>query len=855
MSLSLGEKLYHPIESIWHQFLQTHHLKMQISPLSLHTWIVKDIYYRQKPLAREVKITLNLSSLLHAKLTIDNIVIKQLDLNTLQSMQESSGSSQGVVLPLFIKRAHINAVYRYKEPFFIDARIQEATLHQAKVTDLTVRSKKLTLHSYGMYKNGKLELKGTSKIASFIKELKIEKPILFTASIDSKKILFELTENEARFKQLRTKNLKVLGIYDYRSLKARFKAKITYPHGEAYAQGKISYINDLRLTLHAKAKNEPFLPSIRYDAYKTFNIEANASIQKISIQLTNPKWNAFATIEDLKRFQLSTSTIDLDKIMQKYPKNLPKVTAALRANGTVRSGIFELNSNFASIKGTWHNRIYNASTVFLKDFGSLHLTKLSPTDIWIDLRQKRAKVSNKFFTARINNGNKVDITMPKTVLTIRKNGNFIEGDFKTESTKLLVKHLSQIYPYAISLDTKAKAHFVYNLKNRKYRVTLTIPKQKGQGWKNVIDYFTLALHGQDSNITVDYYALVVRSHGFYATKPSYIQWKKNRIIVKRIWIDDAISVVGDYNLDRQKGTFHISSNLYHYASIEGDLKLALALQGRIDHDNIDIEGKITPLGGVITYEPKKHRTIEDKDIIVIDETSSSRSRLYENLQVAIQIESQKPLLYKIPNLWVLFKPSLMLYKEPQKQMQLLGYIKLLKGIFTNNDTRFEILPSQLDFYGPLTDPLLELSLKTKKAGYLIFLSVSGDAESPILHFDSEPPLSPNDILSILAFGNKADSLISAATGSSKFTAMLSNLFLKDLIGKLGLKLDKISLITTGEKIGFEIGKKISNKITIIYKNDVISTLIIQYLINNSLESDIVVGPQRSGFHIYYRKVK
>ena len=854
MGVLIGESLFHPVESLWHQFLRQNHLHMQLIPHSFQRWSAKDITYCNKPLAKEVDLQLQLSSLLHAKLTITDLLIKKLQLNTLQSMRHTGGSG-GFFLPFIIKKARIEAVYCYKEPFFIKLELKKASLHEGIINNLSIQSPIIMLHSRGKYKKRQLNLAGKITKVALPKDITIKEPIDFRASVNTKKVIFKLIKIKAIYQNIEAKDITIDGTYDYHRLHATYIASLLYPYGKALAKGAISYQDKVFLTLHADMTNKPFLPYIRYDAYKNIAVDANGPIDKLTLHLTNPRWSATASIDDQKIFHLSTSPIDLTQVVQNYPKNLPKIVATLETSGSMKEGIFKIESNYAAIDGKWRDKNIDASLQFLKNYRSIHLMALSPTQISIDIKHKKAQITNTLMQAKITAWKKAHVLLPKTTLIIEKKEGILEGKFTTNSLKKLTETLSQLYPLSLPIDTRIDANFSYNLKTKSYQTTLTIPKQPGLGWKSIVDYFTISLHGQDSEAIIDYYALVLKSHGFYATKPSYIQWRDDKLFIKKLWIDDAITIQGEYTISKQKGRLSIEAPSYHYASIEGDLTLTLRLQASIDNDRIDVEGSVTPLGGVITYQPQKSRTIKDRDIIVIDEPGSAHSKLYGNLSLAIQIESHKPLLYKIPNLWVLFKPSLMLYKERQKELELLGLINLLKGSFIASDTTLSIASSQLDFYGPLTNPLLELSLKTRKDGYLIFINVSGSADNPILQFDSEPPLAPNDILALLAFGSKTDSLIAAATGTSRFTSMLSNLFIKDLIANFGLKLDRVSLITSGNQIGFEIGKKISNKVTIIYKNDTISTLVIQYLINNSLESDIVVGPEKSGLHLYYRKVK
>ena len=88
---------------------------------------------------------------------------------------------------------------------------------------------------------------------------------------------------------------------------------------------------------------------------------------------------------------------------------------------------------------------------------------------------------------------------------------------------------------------------------------------------------------------------------------------------------------------------------------------------------------------------------------------------------------------------------------------ILGRANLMGGDLFLGGNRYVMQNGAIDFVNPLrTEPLLNVRAKTKINQYVINLNIEGPADRLNVTFTSEPPLSPLDIINLLAFGNTSE---------------------------------------------------------------------------------------------------
>ncbi|BCD59460.1 MULTISPECIES: translocation/assembly module TamB domain-containing protein [unclassified Nitratiruptor] len=852
MGIFLAETKTHFLQKSLHQLLQQNGFTCELRLQSLHHFSIQNCKYHKKPLVQQVDIFFEYLPLLQGTFVLDSLTIKDLDLKTAQSItiQRSDHSTQNI-FDILIKKASITAHYQRNN---IKATLHHITPSYATIDAIAATTPYGKADAKGIYKQKKIYLQGTAYPKENLYPHTKSTPIPFELTISTKRIDFEASCQKVQYQSLLAKNIKAEGVYDYKKVHAAIKTSLHHDLADANVTAKILYDGNLQYRAKGLLHNKPFLPEIDYTSYQTFDFEANGSLKHHAILLKNSIFHITANLNTDKTFSIDVAPLQLYSVL-KLP-HIPKdATVSLKANGDRQQGNFHILSNYFWTKGYWKKDVIEANLRFFKDIPPFRLSKLPKTLLQANLSQKAVTIHNDLLNLSFKN-NHGTIQFDDTSIQFTKKQSSISFQAVSKSLQKATSLLKTIYPdIPIIEDVPCKCSGIYDLHKKRYEAKITIHPKKKPFLKNV-QFFEAKFHGNMQKIILDYYALVIKGHGMYATKPSVLIKKNQTFLIKSFWIDDSILAQGRYDIGKKSGIVTIHSDAYRYSNIEGEAIAAIDLRTTIHNTYFDVEGTVTIDSATITYAPKKVRTINDKDIIILDEPLQSQSNFFkDHVALAVTIKSKKRLRYKIPELDVWFQPDIMLYKEYQKDLQVLGTVKILKGMYETINSKFIILPSQLNFYGPPTSPMLELYLKTEKKGYRIFITINGDTENPVLHFDSEPPLPANDILALLAFGGKSGSLVSSALGGPKLSALFSNLFIKDLLGTFSIQPDSLSLITSKNRIGFEIGKKLSDKITILYKNDEVSTIIVRYEINDHFEGDIEFGPQKSGAHLFYRKIK
>ncbi len=365
-----------------------------------------------------------------------------------------------------------------------------------------------------------------------------------------------------------------------------------------------------------------------------------------------------------------------------------------------------------------------------------------------------------------------------------------------------------------------------------------------------------AAHYEKSRLTLRHYTFntyLDRDRRFFATKPSSARFKLPHLTIEKFLINDQATVRGFYNINKHNGHLNAGAKNYHYHDIEGDIRFDANIDMTLTKDETDIEGDLFLNEGTITYAPKKTHYVQDEDIIIIQDQKVTVKEK-DTLSLDISVSSRKPIRYKIPDTDLRLALDLKIWKDIDQPLELLGMVKILDGTHLQNGKEFEIESSEIMFGGPPLNPYLNIRALHRSDPYTIYVTITGQLDAPQINFSASPYLTQSDILSLLLFNSTTEELTSSGQDTSKTAiSMFGSIFAKEIVRTFGIKLDKLVLTTTEEgKLGVELGKKISKKVTLIYINDIVQTIKIRYKLTDHFESDFVFSPDNSGIDIIYK---
>ncbi|MBN2250293.1 MAG: translocation/assembly module TamB domain-containing protein, partial [Campylobacterales bacterium] len=389
-------------------------------------------------------------------------------------------------------------------------------------------------------------------------------------------------------------------------------------------------------------------------------------------------------------------------------------------------------------------------------------------------------------------------------------------------------------------------------KEKKVDISLVSPQivyQEDRKNSKTLSDVDLLITLEDMQLILQRYRFTYDKQKFYATQPSVIFIKEDEVHLSDIWVNDTLKTTGIYDRKGQKGEINTHAKQLKFEHEWADLLFDIDLATKIDGNFTDINGKITLQGGEIHYDVSQRSFASDSDIIIVEDQKDAQSNAFmDNLSIAVNIESNKPLRFKQADINLQAIPSLMLYKGLNEPLMLVGTIELLEGgtyIFENK--KFTLEKSYIYFTGDPNKPFLEIKARHQAVKHLITIAVTGTPEAPNINFSSTPSLTREQILSVLLF----DSEFGGDTYSGEeMMKMMGGAMAKSALVNAGVKIDHLVL---GEGSSVEVGKKLTDNIMIIYINDVIPRVELRYRHTPSFESVVSTSEESSSYDIIYTK--
>ena len=468
----------------------------------------------------------------------------------------------------------------------------------------------------------------------------------------------------------------------------------------------------------------------------------------------------------------------------------------------------------------------------------------------VNARKLQANMLMKPFDGSVSG----KIALAGLVTTLEGNAKgdiVIQSDIDSFNT--LLGTVRQFYNLKDLPKVDGKLHLALKVNNKKEGfLTITSPEviyHADRKTNHIIDNVKVVLGSKDSRIALRSYTLTYNKMTFFSNKPSVVSFDKDTMTLAQIWLNDQLKITGELNTKTMQGNILANAAAFHFAHEMVDLDSRINMTAKLDGNATNIRGKVTLLGGNIHYDLGEKSFPSDSDILIVQEMKKKEpSPFMDNLTMHILIDSEKPLLYKKGDIDIKANADLKIMKAINSDPLVLGKLMLVKGgTYEFQGKRFVVKKGDIYFTGDPSKPLLDVEVEYQAENYLITIAVSGSPSVPVINFSSRPSLTREQILSVILFDSEEGA---GNNSSADMMKMMGGAMAKSALANAGVKIDYLALGTDGS---MEVGKKITDKITVIYVNDEVSSIKMKYRHSPHTESVLKFDEISQSYDIVYRR--
>ena len=666
-----------------------------------------------------------------------------------------------------------------------------------------------------------------------------------------------------------------------KSLKADTKIMITTPYAKDISvtnqftmDGNISYEGAIHVAKVISPKGKRITP------LNEFTIDYKGTLHNVDTQISSEGLKGNFVSKDMKKghFHLeSIKTVEVGKVFA-----LPAELNATKVNVFVDipidfekldtlKGKAKITSNVANVDADifYSKRVkVKVTTTIPKDSLLINFDKnvkysaISPLvtnfemgdkDIKVTMKSSKLSADMKMLPFEKKVDGKIKIAGLLATLNAKPNGDIaIKSD--VGSFAALLNTVNQFYTVENlpKIDGKLDISMLVK-KNQNVTVNISSPQviyHADRKTDHNIDNVKIVLSKKGDEIALNSYALTYNKMKIFSTKPSIVKFDKSTIVISELWLNDQLKVTGSLDTKKMKGTILADAPTFHLAHEMIDLDSAINIKTQLDGNSTDISGKVTLLGGDIHYDLATKTFPSDSDIVIVQEMKKKEgSPFMDNLTMAVNIDTKKPLVFKQGPIDVQSKVNLGIHKAIYSDPMVIGSVDLVDGgYYIFQGKKFVLENSHVYFTGDPNKPMLDITVKYRTIkSSLITINITGTPAVPNILFSSVPSMSKEQILSIILF----DSEEGAGTNSGDdMMKMMGGAMAKSALNNLGVKLDHLVI---GEGNSVEVGKKISDKVTVIYINGDIPEMQVKYDYSPSIEGVIGASERSESADVVYKK--
>ena len=401
------------------------------------------------------------------------------------------------------------------------------------------------------------------------------------------------------------------------------------------------------------------------------------------------------------------------------------------------------------------------------------------------------------------------------------------------------------------VDGKLDLSLLIN-KKREAKLKITSPQviyHADRKTDHMVDDVNIVLGLKGQKLELSSYKLTYNKMKFFATKPSVVEMKDGTVTIAQLWLNDQLKVTGQLDTKTMKGEILADAPTFHLAHEMVDLDSKINIKTTFNGAATDVNGKITLLGGNIHYDLGAKSFPSDSDIVIVQDMKPEKPNPFmDNLTINMVVNSEKPLVYKQGDIDMQANADIKVLKAAHSDPLVLGQISLVKGgTYDFQGKRFVVKKGNIFLTGDPSKPLLDIEVDYQAENYLITIAVSGTPAVPVINFSSQPSLTREQILSVILF----DSEEGAGSNSSEdMMKMMGGAMAKSALANAGVKIDYLAIGADGS---MAIGKKLTDKITVIYKNEEVSSVELKYRHSPRTESVLEFDEISQSYDIVYKR--